>query len=134
MRRQARVTALKILFTLHFDKSDPEATFANLVKHFKIKNFDEVLAKDLVFGVKKNESTLDSLIEKNLQHWKLARIPVVDRVLLQISLYEMIIAKELSPQIIINESIEIAKRYCGDESPRFINGILDHILHHPNES
>jgi N utilization substance protein B len=134
MRRHARVTALKILFTLQFENSDPEATFTHLVSHFKIKHFDAELAKNFVLGVKANEPKLNETIEKNLVNWKLDRLPVVDRVVLQIALYELLIAKELSPSIILNEWIEISKRFCGDESPKFINGILDRIIHPAKET
>lgn len=70
---------------------------------------------------------IDHLLDEASFKWKISRMDAIDRAILRIACYELMVKKELSPRVIINEAIEIAKRYGSVQSPAFINGILDSI-------
>lgn len=82
---------------------------------------------DLVEGAWRERERLDGLIAEAAEHWRLGRLPKVDWNLLRLGAYELLSYPELSAGVTINEAIEIARRYCSDEAPTFINGVLDRI-------
>lgn len=80
----------------------------------------------LINGVKNNLEKIDSTVQKVSQHWKLDRMAIVDRNLLRMAIFEMLVMKDpLTPNIVINEAIELAKKYGSTDSASFINGLLD---------
>ncbi len=128
MRRQSRELSLQILFQTEFA---PQMNLKDLTCVFE-KTFDSSVmdyAMTIVQGVKSNVERIDSKISTASAHWKIDRMASVDRNILRIAVYEMIIAREtLEPKIVINEAIEIAKIFGTQESSAFVNGILDQIL------
>lgn len=85
-------------------------------------------ARELVAGVEANLSTLDRALELTSENWSLDRMPIVDRSLLRLAAYEMMYVDKVPISVSINEAVELAKRYGGeDESPRFVNGVLGRI-------
>lgn len=126
-RRLAREIALQTLFQLEFSDIDSELARQAVFQEREIKedetNLDYVRA--LIKGAKDNQQAIDELIIKNTSNWKIDRMPAVDRNILRMAVYELLYSSEaLTPNIIINEAIEIAKIYGTDNSPKFINGIL----------
>lgn len=98
------------------------------------KNLKKSLHEDIYFFAEKlirgsieHLDSIDRLIENSAEHFKPSRILPVDQSILRFSVYALLFQKEISPAIIINEAIELARKFCGDESFRFINGILDGI-------
>ena len=81
----------------------------------------------LVRGIRDGQEEVDGAIQAASEHWRIARMAVVDRNILRIAVFEMLRAKTLVPAIVINEAIEIAKKYSGEEASVFINGILDAV-------
>ncbi len=80
----------------------------------------------LTSGVRTHLQDIDSKIQASSQHWKVDRLSSVDRTLLRMAIYEMIIATpSLDAALVINEAIELAKKYSNQDSPKFINGVLD---------
>ena len=84
-------------------------------------------AFDLVRGILVKMVDIDEIISAAASHWRLVRIAPTDRNLLRIAVFEMIDMDDVPPQVAINEAVEIAKRFGGEESPRFINGVLDAV-------
>lgn len=125
-RRKAREVALQALFQLDFNKvAQTEAIDAVLGETTILSDGSRDYAKQLVAGTQEHLSEIDSVISANLREWKVDRMSGVDRNIARIAVYEMDFAEEsLAPNIIINEAIELTKRFGSDESPRFINGIL----------
>jgi N utilization substance protein B len=82
---------------------------------------------ELVEGVYKNKVEIDALINETSENWKLDRMAVVDRNILRFSVYELLYVDDIPPSVTMNEAIELAKRYGAEDSPSFINGILDKI-------
>jgi transcription antitermination protein NusB len=81
----------------------------------------------LVEGVAAHQEELDALIRQYSEHWRLERMAAVDRNLLRLSLYELLHEPEVPAKVVINEAVELAKRFGSEESGSFINGILDRV-------
>jgi len=86
-----------------------------------------VFAEELATGAIANVEKIDNLIGRHAENWRLDRMAVVDRNILRLATYEFISDAETPKTIVINEAIEIARRFSAQESPQFINGILDSI-------
>ena len=84
-------------------------------------------ARQLVTGAVEHVEEIDELIRRHAEHWRLDRMATVDRNLLRLATQEFLYDKETPKTVVINEAIEIARRFSTQESPQFINGILDSI-------
>lgn len=85
-------------------------------------------AKQLVRGVESHRATIDKELAASAENWSVHRMPIVDRSILRLAVYEMMFVDEVPVSVCINEAIELAKDFGGeDESPRFINGVLGRI-------
>jgi transcription antitermination protein NusB len=126
-RHQARELALKVLFQLEGTGDDPEEVLryhaAENGATEDITNF----ARELVSGVMANQEKLDGLLAEASEHWRLEQMAKVDRVILRIAVYEIAIDRKVPTKAAINESIELAKTFSGDEAGRFVNGILGRV-------
>ncbi len=130
-RRKARESALQILFQLEFNAADAEDVIRGFWEHQKAAEDVKEYAAWLVRGIREGQEEIDDAIQAASEHWRIARMGVVDRNILRIAVFEMLKAKTLVPAIVINEAIEIAKRYSGEEASVFINGILDAVRKRP---
>jgi len=126
-RRKARECALQILFQLEFNASDADALIRGYWTHQKASEDIKEYGTWLVRGIRSEQEEVDRTIQASSEHWRIARMAVVDRNILRIAVYEMLHEKTLVPAIIINEAIEIAKKYSGEDASVFINGILDAV-------
>ncbi len=84
-------------------------------------------AEGLVLGVIQHRAALDGIVAGSSQHWRVERMAVVDRNVLRMAVYELLFTPETPPVVIIDEAIEVAKRFGGEESGAFVNGLLDAI-------
>ena len=126
-RHQARELALKVLFQLEGGADDPEDVLryhaAEGAATEDVTNF----ARQLVQGVIANRERLDGILSETSEHWRLEQMAKVDRVILRIAVYEIAIDRRVPTKAAINESIELAKTFSGDEAGRFVNGILGRV-------
>ncbi|MFH1727334.1 MAG: transcription antitermination factor NusB [Pseudomonadota bacterium] len=127
LRRKSREIALKILYSLDTNKQEIKEVINDHIKHFQEIRLDQEYLESLLKGIISNKAEIDELIKVNLRKWKLERLPATDRIILQIATYEICFDVSIPAKVAINEAVEIAKRYSPDESPNFINGILDSI-------
>jgi N utilization substance protein B len=82
----------------------------------------------LIAGVEKHKEAIDEYLISTSQNWTLARMPIVDRSILRLAVYEILYVEDVPCSVSINEAVELAKNFGGDEeSPRFVNGILGRI-------
>ena len=81
----------------------------------------------LVEGITANRARIDELISEHAEGWTLARMPAVDRAVLRLGVYELLWAADVDDAVAINEAVELAKQLSTDDSPRFVNGVLDSI-------
>jgi N utilization substance protein B len=84
-------------------------------------------ASELFRGAVAAAEEIDRLIVAHAEHWRMERMPAVDRNILRLGIYEMTHCRETPPAVIINEALEIARRFSGEESVLFINGVLDSV-------
>jgi len=129
-RRKARETALGILYNLDITGSGGcriEDAIRDRVEDSKDALDLGGYGTDLVKGVAGNMAAIDGLIERSSENWTIERMPVVDRNILRIAVFEMCFAADVPYKAVIDEAVELAKRYGSDESGPFVNGILDKV-------
>lgn len=133
-RRNSREIALQFLFqedfTLGPDQQygyDLAERFELFCSLFQVNKKARSYALELLRGVSEEIARLDLLIGEAATNWRLERIAPTERNLLRIAVYEMLEREDVPPQVAINEAVEIAKRYAGEDSPKFINGVLDSV-------
>lgn len=136
-RRRAREAAMQALFQLDMNvplPGDENAAIAALEAAWQngtekkgkdgVSKPDESFALALVRGTREKLPEIDREIAGQSKRWKLSRMPGIDRSILRLAVYELRFVPEARPGIVINEAVELAKRFSTDESSRFINGIL----------
>ncbi len=122
-RKQAIEAALESFYdTLGTEEDDPQA--AERVAIHRLEN-DEFM-ETLVHGTVEHCAAIDQLISAKSAHWRIERMAVVDRNILRLAVYEMLHTKTPRP-IVIDEALELARQFSGDESVAFINGVLDAV-------
>lgn len=127
-RRKSRELAMQMLFQGDLGKQKPEE-----VERLFWESRDDVdeetrgFADDLHRVATKREDEVDALIQKHAQNWRIERMPVVDRNLLRAAVAEMLGFPKTPTAVIINETLEIARRYAAPDSLQFLNGVLDAI-------
>lgn len=126
-RRKARENTLQILFQLEFNYPQPEKVlnlfWENRRASKEIKDYSSWLVK----GIISHKKEIDNIIQSVSEHWRISRMAVVDRNVLRIAVFELLFEENIASAIIINEAIEIAKKYSSMEAATFVNGILDAI-------
>lgn len=126
-RRQSREYALKMLFQIDIGQLEAPAVMNYFLSQQKGSEAVKAYAKDLTSGVLSELSAIDAMIQKQAHHWKLNRMAGIERNILRMAMYEFLRCPDVPKSVIINEAIEIAKKYSHDESGAFINGILDKL-------
>ena len=124
-RRAARQCVLKALFAYQFSKND---TIDQLVsKNPELKDNNDFI--QLLFDiVLKNVKLTEDIIKSHLENWEIDRVALIDKILLKMGICEIYFIDDIPPKVTISEMVEIAKIYSTDESPVFINGILDAVF------
>lgn len=134
-RRKTREFVLQVLFAADAQNADPTEAFETLANHFS-KDEEGVLklyrvvndyAIELVEAVSREREDIDALIAAISTNWKLRRMNQVDRNILRMAVAEMVTFPDVPSGVILNEAIDIGKKYGADNSAAFINGILDRI-------
>jgi N utilization substance protein B len=85
-------------------------------------------AQELVRGAVENQDKIDELIRSQADNWRLERMPAVDRNILRLAIYEMLFEKDTPKLVVLDEAIELAKKFGSEQSGRFVNGLLDGLL------
>jgi len=142
-RRTAREMALQMLFQLEQGRSD----VGDVLKSYEpadVSGEGEGIgvelepgdlrsargyAESIVAGVVATRGEIDELIRSQATNWRLERMPVVDRTVLRIAVYELLKETDVPQVVIVNEAIELAKRYGSEQSGAFVNGVLDGLVH-----
>jgi len=127
-RHRARELALKVLFQLeHSPGDDVDEALAYHAAEDGQGGEEQMFARELVHGVMEHQVELDEVIRNASRNWKLEQMGRVDRIVLRIAIYEITVARKVPVKAAINESIELAKTFSGDESGRFVNGVLGKV-------
>lgn len=126
-RRKAREHTLRILFQLEFENEKLEETVSQYWENRKTPEEIKEYSTWLVKGIAAHQEKIDRNIQSVSEHWRISRMALIDRNILRMAVFELLYEENLAPAIVINEAIEIARRYSGDEAVTFVNGILDAI-------
>lgn len=126
-RHQARELALKVLFQLEGSNDDVDEVLQYHAVEGAATAEVAIFAGELVRGVLANRDQLDTILSEASEHWKLDQMAKVDRIILRIAVYEIAIDRQVPTKAAINESIELAKTFSGDDAGRFVNGILGRV-------
>lgn len=127
IRRRARETAMQALYFIDFRNGEANHRLADFLDSVPVATKARDYFNTLLSGVLAVRTQLDTIIERFSNNWRIGRMSRVDRNVLRIALYEMLCRDDVPVKVIINEAVEIGKKYGGDESGSFINGILDSI-------
>lgn len=127
-RRKSREFAMQMLYQWELGGNTPEQVGASFFQERKADPEVEAFARSLFRGTVDNRPQLDQLISTHAANWRLERMAAVDRSILRLAAYELLHEPETPPRAVINEALEIARRFSGQDSIEFVNGILDSIL------
>jgi len=128
IRREGRELALKYIYQIDLGVNFEEKAIAQLdtERHSKkVKAF----AKDRLMGLYNEKESIDSIARKHLTNWSLERLNQTDRSILRLAIFEMKFDPNIPEKVALNEALELAKRFGSDESSKFLNGVLDAIMH-----
>lgn len=130
-RRAAREAALQMLYQCEVGRVAPVEAIAS---YWPAREAGERLAEPLqefanefVRGVIRRQVEIDGVLAAHAQNWRVERMNVLDRLLLRLGVYELLTDPGTPPKVVINEAIELARRFSGEESAGFVNGILDAV-------
>ena len=135
-RRKARECALQMLFAADVAKTASAILTSNYWNELGEPELDErtrEFANNLVVGAIRDLETIDERIRTRAEHWRIERMAIVDRNILRLAVYEFLFS-DTPHTVVINEALEIARRFSSYEATQFINGILDAIKHDLNKN
>jgi N utilization substance protein B len=119
---------MQMLYQWELGGNTPEQVGASFFLERKADGEVECFARAIFQGAVKDIARLDQLVREHAEHWRLERIAAVDLSILRVAVYELLHCPETPPHAVINEALEIARRFSGEGSVEFVNGILDAIL------
>ncbi|MDJ0786072.1 MAG: transcription antitermination factor NusB [Myxococcota bacterium] len=125
-RHRSRQAALQALYAADLapDEASPEEVFEGVADHFELPGGARDFAWKLVEGVASQRRALDGLLDQVSSNWRIDRMAVVDRNVLRMAAYELL-HLGTPREVVIDEAVELARRFSGDRSPAFVNGVLD---------
>lgn len=126
-RRKARELALQLLYQNDVAGTAPNEMFEMTEEYAKATPDVQEYASRLLLGAMAHREEIDTRLSERSDHWRLGRMPAVDRNLLRLSLYEMLYESETPHAVVIDEAVEIAKKFSTPSSGSFVNGVLDGI-------
>lgn len=130
-RRRAREGALQILYQCEVgdlplrDAVRLREAVGAPEDYLELDDESKAYASVLAQGVGEHRAEIDVRIGEATRNWRVERMAVIDRLVLRLALHELMAHPETPPRVVIDEAIELARRYSGDEAARFINGVLD---------
>ena len=125
LRREGRELALQTLYALDLNPVASNDLLRQLRENAQVPSTARDFAEELVKGVAANREAIDGKIEAQSKNWTISRISRVDLNILRIAFFELLFRSDIPKNVTINEAIEVAKKFGTEESPAFVNGILD---------
>lgn len=133
-RHLGRIIALQTLYEEEFRRECNDLSFdlaevleRNIARYAQMVDDRDFIAK-LVEGVDKRQAELDAVLQPIAPEWPLDQIARMDRIVLRMGVYELLFSEDAPPKVVINEAVELAKAFGGDNSSKFINGVLGTVL------
>ncbi|MGQ9496585.1 MAG: transcription antitermination factor NusB [Thermoanaerobaculaceae bacterium] len=129
VRRRGRELALQMLYQHELSGSTPEEMASRFEELEQAPPQSREFALSLVRGVLEHWDEIDQRVSSQAEHWRLERMATVDRNILRLALYELLFEPDTPPAVVIDEAVELAKRFGSEHSGPFVNGVLDGFLH-----
>ncbi len=126
LRHKSREFALQMLFQWDMSPQEPAKLEAKFWRAAKAADSTRAFANQLFEGTAKEVAALDELIVKHAENWRFERLAAIDRAVLRLAIYELRVA-DAPYRVVLNEAVELAKKYSSEESGAFVNGILDAV-------
>ena len=126
-RRSSRELALKFLYQFELNGGDLDEQIKLFLERNSSQEAVAIFMKELVVSLIDKMEEIDEIIQKFSDHWILDRMTVIDRNILRMGACELLFNFSTPPKVVINEAIDIAKKYGNEDSPEFVNGILDKV-------
>ena len=128
-RRKSREIALQVLYQIDISRGDAGEKFNLFWQHFTPSDELKEFSQKIVEGVFHHREEIDILIEKHSEHWRLKRMTIVDRNILRSAIFELMYCPDTPSKVILNEAVELGKKFGSEKTGPFINGILDRVSH-----
>jgi len=126
-RRKARALALQALYEIDSVGHEMEAVVSRLLAKGELSEENAAFIRELVSGVIQNKEQIDCNIQSFAPAWPVEQIPVVDRNILRLAIFEILLDNKVPVKVAINEAVELAKMFGGDNSAKFVNGVLGSV-------
>jgi N utilization substance protein B len=127
-RRKGRIAALQILYEVDSSRHDWPTTVDRTLEESNLPEEAQRLARELVEGVSSNLETLDASIQEHAPAWPVGQLSAVDRNILRIAIFEILLNNKTPPKAAINEAVELAKIFGSENLHRFVNGVLGSVV------
>jgi N utilization substance protein B len=127
VRRKAREVALQALYEADSAGHKAEQALTHLLAKAGLSDDGAAFARELVNGVSHNKGKIDHHIQVFAPAWPIEQIPTVDRNILRLAIFEVLLDSKVPVKVAINEAVELAKTFGSDNSPKFVNGVLGSI-------
>lgn len=125
-RRMARETALQALFSIDVGHREPSEVLDEYLAPHE-DSTHRLFVKDLVLGTLEHASESDEMFSPFLQGWTIERLPTIDRLILRMAIFEMRYRATTPRPVVINEAVELAKKFSTEDSGRYVNGVLSAV-------
>ena len=126
-RRKVRALALKVLYEVDSVGHDVDETLTRLLAKEKLSEENVTFARELVSGVIQNREKIDHNIQSFAPAWPIGQIPAVDRNILRLAIFEILLDNKVPVKVAINEAVELAKTFGSENSSKFVNGVLGSV-------
>lgn len=128
-RRQSREAVLKSLYQIDVGGASPERAMADALAFTGLTPEDSVFMSELVLGAMEHLTEIDRIIASLSKDWNIDRLARVDHNIMRMAVYEIIYRDDIPFGVTVNEAVELAKKYGGEESGKFVNGVLGQVIH-----
>lgn len=123
-RHRARVLAFQALCEISAARHSPDEVIGYLLDGVNLSEENAIFARELVSGVTNNQEEIDQHIRRFATSWPIEQLAVVDKSILRLAIYEILLDNRVPIKVAINEAVELAKSFGSESSPRFVNGVL----------
>jgi N utilization substance protein B len=127
-RHRARVSALQALFEIDCASRNPIVVIERRLQEIPLPEAGADFAKELVQGVSEHQEELDALVGRYAPEWPVDQIAIIDRNILRMAIYEILMCDDTPVKVAINEAVDLAKEFGSDSSGRFVNGVLGSLV------
>ncbi len=127
VRHKARTVALKALYEVDCTGHETEGVVSRLVTEARLPEASIVFVRELVSGVLEKQDEIDGIIRSYATVWPIRQMPIIDRNILRLAIFEILLDNKVPVRAAINEAVELAKTFGSENSPKFVNGVLGSV-------